>query len=561
MVSLQESHSSNTGRFQITRPYYTPPPSSAASSPSRFQKHLGRSMRTVRSNFNQSEYTNTCSSVISENLTDSVIDVHLHQLATANSNGHNNSSKSSTSTSAEQYLAISQVFSDFSACSSDISGELQRLAGLPEDDSNEIDPNQEQNPEPEPCLGFLQRENFSTEIIESISPEDLQPTVKICIDSLSSNSLAVKRSAAAKLRLLAKNRSENRALIGESGAVPALLPLLRCADPWTQEHAVTALLNLSLLDENKPLIAGAGAVKSLIYVLKTGTEVSKQNAACALLNLAMIDENKVSIGACGAIPPLVSLLINGSNRGKKDALTTLYKLCSMKANKKRAVTAGVVKPLVELVVAAGEAAEEPGAVGMAEKALVVLSSLAAVEEGKTTIVEEGGIPALVEVIEDGASVKAKEFSVVTLLQMCEGVNGGRNRGLLVGEGVIPPLVALSQTGTARAKHKAERLLGYLREPRQEAPLCIFTVDNVLLPNELFEKSSSLAPSLSPETSPGSSQSPADLSPEPAAVPSPLLSPLTPQLHLPPPIQNLSPQIMVFLTGFFLQSQFLHSRFH
>ncbi|KAL8268097.1 hypothetical protein R6Q59_001895 [Mikania micrantha] len=459
MVSLQESHSSNPGRFQITRPYYTPPPSSAAYSPARFQKHLGRSMRTVRSNFHQSEYS-------TENLTDSVIDVHLQQLATAN----NSSSKSSSSsTSAEEYLAISQVFSDFSACSSDISGELQRLACLPEE-SNEIDRNQDQKPEleqeQEPCLGFLQRDNFSTEIIESISPEDLQPTVKICVDSLSSNSIAVKRSSAAKLRLLAKNRSENRALIGESGAVPALLPLLRCTDPWTQEHAVTALLNLSLLDENKPLIAGAGALKSIIYVLKTGTEVSKQNAACALLNLAMIDENKVSIGACGAIPPLVSLLINGSNRGKKDALTTLYKLCSTKANKKRAVTAGVVKPLVELVVAAGEAAEEQG-VGMAEKALVVLSSVAAVEEGRTAIVEEGGVQALVEVIEDGVSVKGKEFSVVTLIQLCEGVNGCRNRGLLVGEGVIPPLVALSQTGSARAKHKAETLLGYLREPRQE----------------------------------------------------------------------------------------------
>ncbi|KOM52518.1 hypothetical protein LR48_Vigan09g117700 [Vigna angularis] len=31
------------------------------------------------------------------------------------------------------------------------------------------------------------------------------------------------------------------ALIGESGAVPGLVPLLRCSEPWTQEHAVTAL--------------------------------------------------------------------------------------------------------------------------------------------------------------------------------------------------------------------------------------------------------------------------------------------------------------------------------
>ncbi|KAI3670515.1 hypothetical protein L1987_87851 [Smallanthus sonchifolius] len=121
--------------------------------------------------------------------------------------------------------------------------------------------------------------------------------------------------------------------------------------------------------------------------------VFKQNAACALLNLAMIDENRVSIGDCGAIPSL--------------------------ANKKRAVTAGVLKPLV---VAAGEAAKEQGAVGVAEKAMVVLSTLA--------------------------------VAVVTLIQLCEGFNSVRNRGLLVGEGVISPLVALSQTRTAKVKHKS-----------------------------------------------------------------------------------------------------------
>uniref|UniRef100_A0A5B6ZC80 Putative U-box domain-containing protein 4 n=1 Tax=Davidia involucrata TaxID=16924 RepID=A0A5B6ZC80_DAVIN len=451
MVSLEDSPS-NLSRLPSTRPFYTP----SSLSSTKIQRPLGPSMRTIRSKIYQTDRscsfpgstTAERSACVSENLTDSVIDLRLGELASRT----NKSVKSSSS--AQDFPELSQAFSDFSACSSDISGELQRLASIPTSE-NASDPNPE--PEPEPCVGFLQRESFSTEIIESISPEDLQPTIKICIDGLRSPSIAVKRSAAAKLRLLAKNRSDNRALIGESGAVPALIPLLRCSDPWTQEHAVTALLNLSLLEENKTLITNAGAIKSLIYVLKTGTETSKQNAACALLSLSLIDDNKISIGACGAIPPLVSLLINGSNRGKKDALTTLYKLCLVKLNKERAVSAGAVKPLVELVLEQGR--------GLAEKAMVVLSSLAAIQVGKAAIVEEGGIPALVEAIEDG-SVKGKEFAVLTLLQLCS--DSVRNRGLLVREGGIPPLVALSQTGTSRAKHKAETLLGFLREPRQEA---------------------------------------------------------------------------------------------
>lgn len=361
-------------------------------------------MRTVRSSFYQNPDRTFPgpaahnSGAMSENLTDSVVDLRLGELA-ARSGGVESESPS------ESFLDFSQAFSDLSGCSSDISGELHRLAST-QSFNPDPDPDSE---EPEPCPGFLERETFSTEIIESISPEDLQPTVKLCVDSLQSPSIAVKRSAAAKLRLLAKNRADNRALIGESGAVPALIDLLRCTDPWAQEHAVTALLNLSLHDDNKKLMSGPVAIKALIYVLKSGRESSKQNAACALLNLSLVGEEvKMSIGACGAIPPLVSLLIHGSTRGKKDALTTLYK----------------------------------------------------------AIAREGGIGALVEALEEASSEKGKEFAVMTLLQLCgESV---RNRGLLVREGGIPPLAALSQSGTLKAKHKAETLLRYLREPRQEA---------------------------------------------------------------------------------------------
>ncbi|GAA0149228.1 ubiquitin-protein ligase [Lithospermum erythrorhizon] len=457
MVSLEDANSythshtiSNISNSSTSRPYYYSPSPSYSSS-SRIQRSMGRSMRTIRSNLSQTGTQKSPND--SGHLTDSAIDIRLGELSKKPENSPKNSLTN------EEFLEMSRAFSDFSGCSSDISGELERLANIP-DPSPKQCPNEsglEEEIVVEPCYGFLEREAFSTEIIECISPEDLQPTVKLCVDGLNSASLAIKRSAAAKLRILAKNRADNRALIGESGAIDALVPLLRSSDPLIQEHAVTALLNLSLHDSNKQIIASGGAIKSVIYVLKTGTDTSKQNAACALLSLALVDENKLTIGACGAIPPLVSLLINGTNRGKKDALTTLYKLCSVRLNKERAVSAGAVKPLVAMVTENGP--------GMAEKAMVVLSSLAAIEMGREAIVEEGGIAALVEAIEDGSD-KGREFAVLTLLQLS--MESYRNRNLLVREGGIPPLVALSQNGTPKAKHKAETLLEYLREPRQEA---------------------------------------------------------------------------------------------
>lgn len=409
MVSIEDlrsrccnDNSEITARFPRHCYYYTPPPSS----PTVSRSFGGRSMRTIRSRVFQAEQCRSIPETELEPVTDGEV------------------------------VDVSRCMSDFSACSSDISGEIQRLSSLP-------DPRSNSESEPElPCSGILNSKSFSTEIIESISPEDIQPTVKLCVDSLQSSSIALKRSAAAKLRQLAKNRADIRALIGESGAVPALIPLLRCSDPTTQEHAVTALLNLSLLETNKSLIITAGAVKSLIHALKTGTDASKQNAACGLLSLASTEKNKLSIGASGAIPPLVTLLKNGSTRGKKDALTTLYKLCSVKLNKERAVTAGAVGVLVGLV---GESDT-----GLAEKAAVVVSILSGTEMGQNAIVEAGGMAMLVEAIENG-NEKVKGFAVMTLLDLCGG--SVANRVLLVKEGGISPLVALSLQGIGKTKQK------------------------------------------------------------------------------------------------------------
>ncbi|CAA7395496.1 unnamed protein product [Spirodela intermedia] len=449
----------------------------------RMQRQPGRSMRTFRPNLFRAE-AHSCSfdgseafaspaggrstsASVSENLTDSVVDFRLRELA-----GKMASSSNPGLGIASELLELSQDFSDVSSFNSDISGELQRLASL-----GVASPQREggagaAREDPEMSrVRRRQREGSSGAAVPSftsgeicdkvVALEELELAVRSCVETLesssSSSSLESKCSAAGKLRLLAKHRSDFRAVIGGCpGAISSLVGLLRSADPATQENAATALLNLSLEESNQARITAAGAIKPLVYALKTGTEAAKQNAACALLSLSMIEDNRATIGACGAIPPLVSLLLHGSSRGKKDSLTTLYKLCTTQQNKERAVTAGAVRPLVELVVDHGA--------GTTEKAMVVLNSLAGIPEGREAIVDEGGIPALVEAIEDG-SVKGKEFAVAALLQLCSDCTA--NRHLLVREGAIPPLVALSQCGTARAKHKAETLLAYLRELRHE----------------------------------------------------------------------------------------------
>jgi len=203
--------------------------------------------------------------------------------------------------------------------------------------------------------------------------------IRQLVSNLNSPSIEEQKQAAMEIRLLAKNKPENRLKIARAGAIKPLISLLSSSDLQLQEYGVTAILNLSLCDENKDHITSSGAIKPLVRALKTGTPTARENAACALLRLSQIEENKVLIGRSGAIPPLVDLLENGNFRGKKDASTALYSLCSVKENKIRAVEAGIMKPLIELMADFGS--------NMVDKSAYVLSLLVSVAEARAAVVE------------------------------------------------------------------------------------------------------------------------------------------------------------------------------
>ncbi|KAG5401357.1 hypothetical protein IGI04_015964 [Brassica rapa subsp. trilocularis] len=268
---------------------------------------------------------------------------------------------------------------------------------------------------------------------------EVESQVKKLLEELKSSLLDVERRATAEIRLLAKHNMDNRIVIGNSGAIVSLVELLRSTDSATQENAVTALLNLSINDNNKSLIAEAGAIEPLIHVLENGSSEAKENSAATLFSLSVIEENKIKIGQSSAIGPLVDLLGNGTQRGKKDAATALFNLSIHQENKGMIVQSGAVRYLIDLM--------DPAA-GMVDKAVAVLANLATVPEGRNAIGQEGGIALLVEVVELG-SARGKENAAAALLQLS--TNSGRFCNMVLQEGAVPPLVALSQSGTGIAQ--------------------------------------------------------------------------------------------------------------
>lgn len=301
--------------------------------------------------------------------------------------------------------------------------------------------------------------------------------IESLLQKLTSGSPEEQRSAAGEIRLLAKRNADNRVAIAEAGAIPLLVGLLSVPDSRTQEHAVTALLNLSIYENNKGSIVSSGAVPGIVHVLKRGSMEARENAAATLFSLSVIDENKVTIGSSGAIPPLVTLLSEGTQRGKKDAATALFNLCIYQGNKGKAVRAGVIPTLMRLLT-------EPSG-GMVDEALAILAILASHPDGKAAIGSAEAVPVLVEFIGNG-SPRNKENAAAVLVHLCSGDQQYAAQAQELG--VMGPLMELAQNGTDRGKRKAAQLIErmsrwFLEQQQQEEEQEVQTQTELQAQNE------------------------------------------------------------------------------
>lgn len=293
------------------------------------------------------------------------------------------------------------------------------------------------------------------------------------LHKLTSGKIEDRRAAAGEIRLLAKRNANNRVAIAEAGAIPLLVDLLSTTDPLTQEHAVTALLNLSICDNNKRSIMSCRAAPAIVHVLKWGSMEARENAAATLFSLSVVDEYKIMIGASGAILPLIALLNEGTQRGKKDAATALFNLCFFQGNKIKAVRGGVVSILMQLLT--------ESRIGMVDEALAILAILASNSEGRAAIGAAKSVPILVNLIGTG-SPRNRENAAAVLVHLCM----GDKRHLVEAKelGVIGLLMDLAENGTDRGKRKATQLLDQINrftELQKEAEVQSQSQTQLLLP--------------------------------------------------------------------------------
>lgn len=287
---------------------------------------------------------------------------------------------------------------------------------------------------------------------------------------------------ALEIRKLTKTSPKCRAYLAAAGVIVPLVAMLRPGnDAETRESAVLALLNLSVGNErNKVKIVNAGAVESLVELLRSGHGRLRESAIATLLTLSAATPNKPVIGASGAPALLVDMLDDDKQQGqqaKVDALMALYNLSTDADSLSRILVCKPVGPLVALLRDSKKSSK------VADRCTALLLAVAGFDKGIDAIgKEEGGIMALVEVLEDG-SLSSRERAVGILLAMCQS-SRERYREAILGEGVIPGLLELTVQGTHTGQQKACALLQMLRE--QPAPQERAAADAAMLESIVFD---------------------------------------------------------------------------
>ncbi|EXB42364.1 U-box domain-containing protein 16 [Morus notabilis] len=255
-----------------------------------------------------------------------------------------------------------------------------------------------------------------------------------------------------ELRVLAKADSESRACVAEAGAIPLFVRHLGSEHPNLQVNAVTAILNLSILEANKTLIMETeGALNGVVEVLKNGaTWEAKANAAATIFSLSGVPSHRKKLGRkTRVVRGLLELAKEGPTFSKRDALAAILNLAADRDGVLRLVEAGVVETTVQLMD------------GLPEEAVTIVEVV--VKRGGLLAIAAayGGIKKLGGVLREGSD-RARESAVAALVTICR--KGGADMvAELVGVAGIERVVwEVMGTGTPRGRRKAATLLRILR---------------------------------------------------------------------------------------------------
>ncbi|XP_024958701.1 protein ARABIDILLO 1-like isoform X2 [Cynara cardunculus var. scolymus] len=157
--------------------------------------------------------------------------------------------------------------------------------------------------------------------------------------------------ALANLAAHGDSNTNNAAVGQETGALEALVLLIRSQHDGVRQEAAGALWNLSFDDRNREGIASAGGVEALVALAHSCSNASpslQERAAGALWGLSVSEANSIAIGREGGVAPLISLARSQTEDVHETAAGALWNLAFNPGNALRIVEDGGVPALIHL---------------------------------------------------------------------------------------------------------------------------------------------------------------------------------------------------------------------
>ena len=192
-----------------------------------------------------------------------------------------------------------------------------------------------------------------------------------------------------------------------------------------------------------------GAIPKLVHLLLDPSMAVREASTAALLTLAAEEEHKAALGQAGSIPLLTGVLCQGSPQGQQDAAHTLYNLLGCERNRDLVLNAKPVPGLLGVILSSPKTRA-------AERAVAVIYTLTAVEEGRAALTEApNAVLALVNQIQWG-SERGKDVSIAALLTAC--IHSRRCRHMAIDLGAVNVLLGFASSTNVRTADKIRALL-------------------------------------------------------------------------------------------------------
>ena len=209
---------------------------------------------------------------------------------------------------------------------------------------------------------------------------------------------------------------------------------------------------------NREMMIAAGVISLLEnMILKSNLHGP---ATALYLNLSCLEDAKPIIGSSRAVPFLIQLLLtcNGESQTKLDALHTLYNLSTTPSIVPVLLSSAIIDGLQSFLATPSDNLST-------ETSLAILINLASSQLGIEEITSAPELISGLAAIVDAGERAEQEQAVSCLLLLCRGSE--KCSQMVLQEGVIPGLVAITVNGTSRGKIKAQKLLMLFREQRQK----------------------------------------------------------------------------------------------